>query len=307
MAEASLVKPPIAKPPIAKPPKHIALLSDLHGEHGIHRPLRAIRSLAHEAKILVLAGDVGNWSLMGEPMDGGESLMGKPKDQEDSLTELLRKVSEERLFKKTLMVAGNHDYYFCGATESLAKDEDPASFFDYADECLEDLVGELGTVFLQKKVVAVGPYAIGGATLWCPAAKASPTEASFMCDYAAIQGFTPAICQAVYENHKAWLTSVLTDEATAPDLVFSHHPPLDHPSLRHRCYTHASAPLFHGDLVDLFDNPAFVAPSFWGFGHTHIRKAALLGFPQTLLMANALGSGCTDHLWDLPSLEVPLL
>lgn len=298
----------VSKSPLAQPPKHLALLSDLHAEHGIHRPLRAIRSLANEAKILVLAGDVGNWSLIGEPRDGGESLIREPKRKdEDSLCELLRNVSEEGLFKKILMVAGNHDYYFCGATESLAKDEDPASFFDYADECLEDLVGEVGTIFLQKKVVAVGPYAIGGATLWSPAAKAPFLEASYMCDYAAIRGFTPAICQAVYENHKAWLTSVLTDEATAPDLVFTHHPPLDHPSLRHRCYTHASAPLFHGDLVDLFDNPAFVPPSFWGFGHTHIRKAAQLDYPRTLLMANALGSGCTDHLWDLPSLHVPLL
>jgi predicted MPP superfamily phosphohydrolase len=105
----------------AMPPEGLALLSDLHAEHGLDRPLQAIRSIAKknpEVKALALAGDVGNWSVEGSRDSSRESF-----------TELLRKTSEEGLYEKILVVPGNHDYYFCHATWPLEPGEDPSCFF----------------------------------------------------------------------------------------------------------------------------------------------------------------------------------
>jgi hypothetical protein len=170
---------------------------------------------------------------------------------------------------------------------------------------MEELLHDLGCIFLQKKVVALGSAVIGGATLWSPAASASKEDAAHMRDYTAIEGFTPAICQAVHEDHAGWIEEVTCDPEISPPIVLTHHPPIDHPKLHHRCYTLSSAPLFHANLSALFSRDDFIPPKFWGFGHTHIRKATKVG--STLFMANALGSeGLTDRLWELPSLEVPL-
>lgn len=276
---------------VAKPPKGLALLSDLHTEHGIDRPIRTVRSLAKknpELKVLALAGDLGNWSV---------------ENTESSFATFLRRISEEFPFK-ILVVPGNHDYYFCDATEALTKDEDPTDFFVLADECMEEMVKEHGGIFLQKNVEVVGKAVIAGTTLWSPSLSASKESIEHMTDYLAIDGFTPAICQAIHEDQAAWLKSMTTDPEIAPSIVLTHHPPLDHPKLRHRAYTSESASLFHADLSLLFGDPAFCSPRFWGFGHTHVRKAVYFG--KTLLMANALGDTYGDHLWDLPSLTTPL-
>lgn len=300
------------EPLLVKPPKGLALLSDLHTEHGMDRPLRAIRSLAKknpELKVLALVGDLGNWSACSrQPYFDKQNWsflqdFDKPKSQLSSFPTLIRKISEEFSYK-LLVVPGNHDYYFCGATQALTGDEDPAEFFAMADGCMEDMVEEHGGMFLQKKVVAVDKAVIAGTTLWSPALSASKESIEYMNDYVAIDGFTPAICQAVYEDQAAWLKAMTTDPEIAPSIVLTHHPPLDHPKLHHREYTSESAPLFHADLYPLFNDPAFCPPRFWGFGHTHVRKAVYVG--KTLLMANALGDPFSDRLWDLPSLTTPL-
>jgi len=286
-----------------RPPKGLTLLSDLHTECGLERPLRTIRKLVKDdpsSKVLALAGDLGNWT---------------PTNlEESSFCQLLRQTSELGSFKHILVVPGNHDYYTCQVTEPLASHEDPTTFFDEADDCLREIVSSFGCTFLQKDVVVVGKAVVAGTTLWSPALDASVESRSYMNDYVAIDGFTPSICHALHEDQKVWLHSMVTDPEIGVDIVLTHHPPLDHPKLHHRAYTTESAPLFHADLSSTFDHFSF-SPRFWGFGHTHVRKAVYLDVgkvsatkPNTcLFMANALGDPYSDRLWDLPSHHVRLV
>ncbi len=265
-----------ARSSVMKLPRGCVLVSDLHAEAQSRRAKRTLHKLhdAADASILLLAGDVGNF-------------------QDGSLTDALRHAAD--VFDTVCYVPGNHDYY--GFKADIAAH--PCDVLHEANSTLADMCAGIGITFLQKTVVNVRRAVVAGATLWSPATHASRMACEYMTDYYRISGFTPAMCHAIHDDHSSFLESMCTDPDISPDVVVTHHAPLDLPRMRHREYTPESAALFHGNLAPLFDNPAF-SVKLWCFGHTHIRRGTrATNLRRTKLVANALGFD-HDRLFSLP-------
>lgn len=223
-------------PPV-KLSMRLQLASDLHLEF-LARTFPGVRTIssAHQADVLVLAGDVGNGA---------------------NAVELFRDWPVPVIY-----VAGNHEGY-------------GKSWPDVLEQC-EQVAQGSSVRFLERGVVDFGGVRILGCTLWtdyrlCAAAEQSQLMAnasSRLNDHRLIRNmdgslFSPTDALREHEQARAWLAEELSTAYDGVTVVVTHHAP--HPGSVHPRY--AGDPLnaaFASDLSELMPGA-----HLWLHGHVH--------------------------------------
>jgi Icc-related predicted phosphoesterase len=215
----------------------LQLASDLHLEF-LAREFPGMHTIspAHQADVLVLAGDVGNGA---------------------NAVELFRDWPVPVIY-----VAGNHEAY-------------GKSWPDVLEQCEQAAQGT-SVRFLERGVVDFGGVRILGCTLWtdyrlCASAEQSQQMANAgvrLNDHRLIRNtdgslFSPSDALREHEQARAWLAAELSAPYDGVTVVVTHHAP--HPGSVHPRY--AGDPLnaaFASDLAELMPGA-----HLWLHGHVH--------------------------------------
>jgi predicted phosphodiesterase len=214
----------------------VQLASDLHLEH-LHRqfPRETLIRPAHDADVLVLAGDIANASQAVE-LFGAWPV-------------------------PVIYVSGNHEFY-------------ARTYEDILDELRERAVGT-SIRFLERDVADFGGVRFVGCTLWSDYRLFADMQLAAMKqagrslnDHRVIStrggnDFSPRNALDVHHESRTWLHEQLTQRYDGVTVVVSHHGP--HPLSVH--------PRYAGDLLnsafvsDL--TPLLSKANFWLHGHVH--------------------------------------
>lgn len=183
-------------------------------------------------------------------------------------------------FKKTFMVAGNHEYYAYKIPMSKIEEwlQETCSPFHNVHYLQQD------THLLEDK------YTIIGCTLWTDIPPAMDGEAvAKMNDFKQITNdegkpLRPTDVRQLFQTHVKWLDAAITsaiDNQTIP-IVVTHHLPsptlTDHQYKDHPLNCCFASPV----LEQLHDQPAA-----WFYGHSHVDSVQTFG--TTKCYINALG------------------
>lgn len=215
----------------------IQLASDLHLEHLEQMfPGEPTLSPAHQADVLVLAGDVGRGSAALELFRGWPV--------------------------PVLYVAGNHEHY-------------AGNWEDVLDALRESAEGT-SVRFLERDVVDFGGVRFLGCTLWTDyRLRSNRTQRQLMenaqlriADHRQIRNkdgsfFSTADALQEHEKSRAWLAAEISKPYDGKTVVVTHHGP--HPLSVHPRYAgDATNAAFVSDLGELL-----YGPQLWLHGHVH--------------------------------------
>ena len=234
-----------AHPSPPPPPCVIQYVSDLHVERlpiGLRaRMLAEELTPAPEARILVLAGDVG-------------------RDCDGSLAAVLEHVSPR--WTHVVYVPGNHEYY--------GSDEHPPREFGAVDDAVAALVGMHGNVHLltpEQPTWATddGRVTFVGCTLWSDVDVKAPGLYAGWGDFTCTLA-TPVFLKALHRRHKTTLAAALAGLATTDTkvVVVTHHMP--------SFALVADKYRGLGSKLSCFASPCewlFPGVAAWVYGHTH--------------------------------------
>jgi predicted phosphodiesterase len=231
----------------------VQLLSDLHNE--FYRPDAPPKIEQTGADLIVLAGDIDV---------GLDGLVWANKEA-------------ERLGKRILYVAGNHEFYHHDIT--------------LRNEMRAFAAGSGRLHFLENDELILGDVRFLGCTLWTDYRAAGDPVLSMMevqqhlSDHHVVRNgerlFLPEDALAFHAESRAWLEGKLKDSFAGKTVVVTHHGP--HLLCRHPSFPlNAIATAFLSDLNDLVE-----MADVWCFGHTHANLDAEVG--KCRLVSNQRG------------------
>jgi predicted phosphodiesterase len=213
----------------------IQYISDIHLELLFKNSIKMVKYLIQpEAEICVLAGDIGN------PYD---------KSYEDFLLDINSK------FKKTFIIAGNHEYYKNDIIDTKEKIKSVCDNFKnitFLDNSYEDYEG----------------YRFVGTTLWTDIKNKQYT----INDTKMIKNLSIDYYNLLHSECSNFLNETLTNCTTnnIKSILITHHLPiyeLTHPKYRDSFYTNYQQ-WFHANLDNIIKSNNLII-SACIYGHTH--------------------------------------
>ncbi|MFU8838221.1 MAG: metallophosphoesterase [Thiohalomonadaceae bacterium] len=231
----------------------IQLLSDLHNECYRGKPPPPIAQ--SEAEVVVLAGDI----------DVGLAGLAWARDE------------AQRLGKRILYVAGNHEFYH----HDIA----------LLDKMREFCAGTEGVELLENEARVIDGVRFLACTLWTDyRASGDPVMAMLevvggLNDHRLIRHgedrFLPEDALALHQASRAWLKQQLAEPFDGKTVVISHHGP-------HLLCQHPAFPFDHFATAFLSDLSVLVEQAdLWCFGHTHANLDVQIG--RCRLVSNQRG------------------
>lgn len=241
-------------------------LDDIQDRDILRRLGEAIREVAQEADLMIVAGDLAEDAIQNWPS-------------------ALRWLSTLYPAKQTIVMPGNHDYY--GGNLSTL------------DEDLDRICRDAGCSFGQCRRLVMGDVRILMATLWTDLKLFAPHgdqavadtlwQAQMMPDYEEDvimvddpeRQLRPEDTADEHAKQRAWLTSELAAPWDGRTVVVTHHAPSP-------AVVGALTPLSPCFASDLEVEIEMYRPDVWLFGHTH-RSADILMPGGTLLRNVSIG------------------
>jgi predicted phosphodiesterase len=231
----------------------VQLLSDLHNE--FYRPDTAPEIEQTDADLIVLAGDIDV---------GLDGLVWASKEA-------------ERLGKRILYIAGNHEFY-------------------HHDIALLDTMREVAAKsasvdFLENDCLVIDGVRFLGCTLWTDYRAVGDRKTNMdvvqqsLNDHHVVRNgdrlFLPEDALLLHQQSRAWLEGVLSRPFDGETVVITHHGP-------HMLCQHPSYPMSAIGTAFLSDLSGLVElADIWCFGHTHANLDATVG--KCRLVSNQRG------------------
>jgi predicted phosphohydrolase len=248
------------------------IISDVHLEHQT-KPVIFYEKFPNEiipisANYILKTGDI--LCLLGD--------IGHPiGETSDKYWEFLTQASV--LYKKVLLLTGNHEYY----NSSIEK----VDLFINSELKRRNLNN---VIFLKNKKITIGGLVILGSTLWSniPPDKFDRIK-SVIGDYKYIHGLTYEKIKKIHSTSVEWLTKEIKANKYRDIMVLTHHAPL---------MSNTSDVKFHNDPVRFAysSNLSKLVSSvkIWAYGHTHHNHFGNNwifsgGTSKTIMICNQMG------------------